>query len=539
MPSALIEEKPTRRARKPAAEPESLWPFWVSDNPRLTGNPTPSWESHHGGDYFHGDRLGRFMHKIERPLFGWQWDCERKILATGDGGLWCHPDVVLIIPRQSGKTQIVIARILYGLFYLGEKIVYTAQAWKTVKDVYDRLVGIIKSRPHLLRRLAPQPGVPDGYSETGNHGQIFTNNGGSLSMGPRAREPGRGQTLIDLAIFDEAFDIKDAHTTGLTGAQNAASNPQTIFISTAAVQTLHPNCHVLSAMRRNAIRGEPDLYGAEWRAPEGMRRDDPETWRLAQPSHGVTVRAREVGRELRRARTATLRLMFDADYLGWGDWPPDEEDAEPVIDPDAWRDLIMRAPELVGDICIGVERTLDSKWWCISAGSRTSDGRVYLELGYWQRVNIGQFAAALLELIELWDPAAIVVDAKSTALPIVNYMRKSGYDIEVLSTPKLAAYTRGFIDGIGSLDIGHAGQKLMDDAVESAQTRELPRGDIVFDEVESGIAVTPLKAMTICHGAVLEYAEERGETAPPSTGDDAVDLDAPAGHESGIMNLSF
>jgi hypothetical protein len=524
----------TSSSKAPAGD--GLWPYWVSEPPRLVGNPAPFWESHHGGDYFHGDRLGRFAHKTGHSLFGWQWDCERKILATRADGLWTHPDVALIITRQQGKTELVVWRILYGLFYLGEKIVYSAQRWKTVEDVYDRIVAIIDSRPSLKRRLQKTLGCPHGYSKQGNHGEVHLVNGGSLDMGPRTRAVGRGQTKIDLAIFDEAYDIKELNTPDLTGAQNASANPQTIFISTAAVAELHPNCHVLAGMRRNGLRQEPDLYAAEWRAPDGLSRDDPATWRLAQPSHGVTVRAREVGRELRRARTATLRKMFDADYLGWGEWPPDEEDTAPVVSRERWIALVERMPALVGDICIAVERTRDSQWWAVAAGQRTSDGRVHVEVGYWRRANIGQVAAALLELIELWNPAAIVVDAKSKAMPLVPYMTNQDIDITVVTTPKLATYTRGFIDGIESGDITHFGQKILEDAVDTATTRELPRGDIVWDDAEMGTVAAPLKAVTLVHGAVLEYAEEQGPAASPSLGEDIVDLDA---DPAGIMDVAF
>lgn len=530
-----VTKKTTSSSTK-APPADDLWPWWVSQPPRLVGNPAPAWEWHCGGDYFHGDRLGRFAHAAGHPLFGWQWDCERKILATRGDGLWAHPDVALIITRQQGKTEIIVWRILYGLFYLGEKIVYSAQRWKTVEDVYDRIAALIEEHPSLKRRLKSVQGCAGGMSKAGDHGEVHLTNGASLDMGPRTRAVGRGQTKIDLAIFDEAYDIKELNTPDLTGAQNASDNPQSIFISTAAVAELHPNCRVLAGMRRNGLRHEPDLYAAEWRAPDGLPRDDPATWVLAQPSHGVTVRAREVGRELRRARTQSLRKIFDADYLGWGEWPLDDEDAQPVITRDGWDALTDYGPALVGDICIAVERTRDSQWWAIAAGQRTAAGRVHVEVGYWRRANIGQVAAALLELIELWNPAAVVIDGHSKAMPLVPVMVGQGIDITVVTTPKLATYSRGFIDGVESGDVTHCGQKILGDAVDCASTRELPRGDIVWDEFESGLAVAPLQAITLVHGAVLDYATESGPAAAPQHGADMVDLDAP---REGIMDVAF
>jgi hypothetical protein len=289
-------------------------------------------------------------------------------------------------------------------------------------------------------------------------------------------------------------------------------------------------------MRRNGLRREPDLYAAEWAAPDGLERDNPEAWRLAQPSHGVTVQARQVARELRRARTATLRAIFDADYLGRGDWPPDEEDLAPVITAEAWEALINRAPVLVGDVCVAIERTRDKQWWAIAAGRRTADGRVHLEVGYWRRANIGQVAAAVLELVELWNPVAIIVDDRSAASPLVTYMRNQGIEIRASTTPQLARYTLGFIDAVMAGDITHAGQTILVDAIDGAVMRELPRGDSVWDEDESGSPIAPLKAMTLAHGAVLEFAEEPRAAASPAG--DIVDLDAGA-VEPSVLDVQF
>ncbi|WP_431231519.1 hypothetical protein ACQ856_18325 [Mycolicibacterium psychrotolerans] len=536
--AAGIATKP--RSGTNVVQEGDMWPWWVSTPPRLEGNPKPAWEHYdEAANFDDGDRLARFAHKVEAPFFGWQWDAARKIMAKRPDGLFAHPDVCLIIPRQNGKTQLIALRIIYGLFFLGEKIVYSAQRWKTVEDVYDRIVEIITRRPSLLRRLKPMPGCPDGYSKSGDHGEIYTENGGSLDMGPRTKAVGRGQTKIDLAIFDEAYDVKATLVGGLTGAQAHSKNKQTIFISTAAVESEHPDCGTLAGMRRNGLKKEPDLYAAEWCAPPTFANNDPDAWQIACPSYGVTLDQRFVAGEYRRARGQARTLaIFEADYLGWGQWPPDPDAGQTVIDKEMWEALVTLHPNLVGDICLAIERTLDTRYWCIAAGQRTADGRVHVEVGYWRAVNIGVVAAALVELVELWNPAAIIVDDRSKAKPIVGVMRNPtiGIEIETASTPKLAMYTQGFLDAIESGDVTHVGQTILGDAIDGLVMRELPRGDLVPDEKESGSPVAPLKAVMLVHGAVLEYAEEPGKTADPDTGDGyaAQDLD-----DVSVLDASF
>jgi hypothetical protein len=534
----------SRRPKKSAlSSPDvgGLWPWWVSQPANLTGNATPAWESHFPGDYWHGDRCGRFAHKVERPLFGWQWDSIRKILAVRpEDGLFTHPDVCLVIPRQEGKTQIIVFRILYGLFYLGEKILYTAQRWKTVEDVYDRIIEIIESRPSLARRLDTSK-VPDGHTKAGNHGEIHLLNGASLDMGPRTQAVGRGQTEIDLAVLDEAYAIKDLVVGGIRGAQLASENPQTIYLSTAPVLDYHPDCHVFANQRRNGRRHEPDLYAAEWCAPQDLSRDDPEAWRLAGPSFGVTVRARDVARELRDARaTARTLAIFEADYLGWGVWPADPDEIVRPIPMGEWEKLINLSPALVGDVCIAVARTQDRRWWAIAAGQRTVAGPVHVEVGYWEARNIGQVAATVLMLVERWDPPAVVVDSKDPAAPIAAVLKQQGIEMEVTHAGHYAVATQGIVDAVMAADITHAGQPLLNDVIEVAETRKLPRGDAVWDDL-SHPAIAALKAITLVHWAVLNFAEERGPAAAPVSSGAPVDLDSPmhAAEERSVLDIGF
>lgn len=517
--------KPRRaRAKRP------LWPAWVGVWPRLTGRQEPEHESSFEGDGTDGDRACQLGVRIARSRsLPWQWLTLRKILSRRPDGLWTHPDVCLIMPRQNGKTWVILLRILFGLFVLGERIVYSAQRGATADAAFKRVKEIIEHRPSLARRVVTITGGHQGS------GYIELRSGARVRFGVRSGDLGRGFDRIDLITFDEAYNLDEAEVASLTGSQLASPNAQTIYTSTPVVRDVHPNCSVFAGIRRRGRRKEKDLLYLEFAAPEPVddderaeRRNDPETWRLASPSYGVIQKERDVERFRKVATTRTALELFDADYCGWGDWPPDELDVDRAINSALWEERVDRAPALVGDRVIAVDREPRGKQrWAIVAGQRTAEGRVHGEVGYFRAAKLGEVAAYIMLLVELWDPAAVIVDSRSPAAPLAPYMKELGIEMHVTGTNQMALACGGLVAAVDGGDVSHSGQPVMADAVGVAIKRELPRGDFAWDTTEGAIA--QLVAFTLAYWGVLEFAEEQRAAAMPSVGhvDDGgpVDLD--------------
>lgn len=504
------------------------WPKYIGRWPRLTGRQEPEFWSGFEGDETDGDVAANLGFEFGARCMPWQWWALRKTLsrlpADDDGiRLWTHPDVVLAIPRQNGKTQIAILRILFGLFVLGETQIYSAQRWLTAEDVYDRLIEIIEASPWLKSRLQPKVGLPLGYSKAGERGEIQLRNGGSIRIGLRSGDLGRGLTKLDLVIFDEAYKLTEEQKSALTGAQKASENAQTIYLSTPPIIAIHPRCHVFAGLRRLGLRNAPDMFFAEWMAPRSMSRDDPDAARMANPSHGVIHKQRDMDSELRTATSPAALALFDADYMGWGDYPPDELDKVPLISLKAWRDMTDKAPVLVGDRVIAISRSWDRQLWAIAAGQRTAGGKIHVEVGYFRKASLPQVALFLAILIEMWDPAAVIVDSKNPANVLVARMAELGFEILEASTPQAAKAAGGFLDAALSAELSHVGQPILETAVQNAEKRDLPMGDFVWNTKD---AQNPqLDAISLLHWGVQTFAEELGESASPAVSQDVVDLD--------------
>lgn len=523
-----------------------MWPEWVGSWPRLKGRQVPEFESKQPGDeHAQADRCGRFGFDVGLRPMPWQWRSIQAITSVQDPTaeeledaeregrepirLWTHRDVCIECTRQQGKTLLIVLLILFHMFVLRSgRIIYTAQRWSTAYDVFKRVCAVINRVPWLKSRLAEKP------SKAGNRGVIKLRDPktGELyceaEFGPRSQDFGRGYTEIDLLIIDEAYDVDADEENNLTGAQSAAKNPQTIYISTPPVADAHPKCQSLADLHRMGHRCAPDLYYALYCAPRDMTRDNPEAWALAQPSYGVATNEREIRSKLAKAKTVAKRQIFDADYLGWGDYPPDEDEIGSPIPDTVW--AAMKAPvgpdgrpvvKLTGSCTLAVHKVRNRDVWSISAAQMTVDGRVHVEIAPVRSGSHHQIAEFLIAKVAEWNPVAVVMDRKNAAgQQVAPLLVAAGIEPVLIGAPEAAASCAGFLGDALDAKLSHAGQVILDDSVASAALRELPGGDAAWAEDSAGVA-GPLVAASQALWALRKFAKAPRRKAPKPAYDSA------------------
>jgi phage terminase large subunit-like protein len=82
----------------------------------------------------------------------WQTDIIRGLLREAGGG-WSASQAGLVVSRQNGKGQILVALELFGLFELGEQILHTAHSVRTSSDAFRRLWSVIQRHADLAGRV--------------------------------------------------------------------------------------------------------------------------------------------------------------------------------------------------------------------------------------------------------------------------------------------------------------------------------------------------------------------------------------------------
>ncbi|MGN7133393.1 hypothetical protein ACTHQY_08980 [Rhodococcoides corynebacterioides] len=485
--------------------------------PTLTGRQEPHLMWRSPGSSEHGSKAITLSTRMRARPMPWQEASLDAILAKNPDGSWTHSDCCIICPRQNGKSLILSLRIIYGLLVLGETIVFTAQRWTTAEDIYKRTVEMIQSRPTLWKRVKGKPTCSQG------RGIIETVNGGKVVFTTRSQDAGRGLTKLDLVIFDEAYNLTEGEMSALGPAQLAALDPQTIYASSAVNQEEQANGQVLAAVRRRGMDHEPEMYFAEFMAPPEMDRLDEETWKYANPSYGVIQTAKKIRKLMRGMSTARGRKNFDVEMLGRGDWPTEREfEAFSVISEETWSSMVNATPDLTGPIGIGLDRSLDRRWWAIAAAQRTTDGRIHVEVGYFQGGSHTEIVDLVVDLITAWDPCALVTDANSPAAVIEPQLLENDVELVKTTATQMVAACGGFYDdAVESPILSHTDQPVLTEAVEGAVKRTLPKGDWAWDR-QADAVIAPLVAATLARWALVTYGSRQKTTkaARPSVQSD-------------------
>lgn len=508
--------------------PRSDLPDFIGHWPRLIGRQEPEFESRHPGDEIEGDRCAQFGANVGMRCMPWQWVMERGILSLQPANeygerIFTHRDSCIEDTRQQGKTFSVVRLILFHLFVdpvpgraKARKLIYTAQRWSTAADVFDRVCDVIERNPYLKAQLARKPSRRD------NHGVIELKDGTKAEFAPRSQDFGRGLTEIDVLIVDESYDIVPSHIKNLRGAQSAAKNPQTIFISTPPVFAEHPNSQMLGDLHRQGKRHAPDLFYQLYAAPREMERDDPEAWRLAQPSYGIATDEREVRSTYEMDRlSARRRALFDADYLGWGSYPPPELEEDSEIPAEKWADMGTKrreiTPQLVGKPAVVLERTPGGPW-AIVAAWRTTSGLVHLEVGYCEIAAAATVAGRVATLVGAWDPCATLMRSGSAAAELLPELEKAGIEVTVVNRTEVAQGCGGFLNAALAGQFSHSDQQGLTDAVSAAVKKILPSGGFIWEMVDEATFAQLMGASLAHFGLVKHGSKPKRKTVAPRSG---------------------
>jgi len=256
------------------------------------------------------------------PLLPWQTRVLRTALELEDGRP-AYRDVLVSVPRQSGKSSLALALIVERLLRAPDQhVLYAAQ---------NRLAA----RAKMLRwwpRLAHSP-LGDRFKLYRGFGaeQIACDNGSTWELLSSNETAGHGETT-DLVVVDEAWVHQDSRVEQAVRPTMATREDAQLWaMSTAGTAKSVWWRQKLDAGRAAAEMGVSDgLACFDWSAPETANPADEATWRGCMPALGRLVTLRTVRTDLGNMGIPEFRRA----YLN--QWPDAASEGWRVFDRDAW-----------------------------------------------------------------------------------------------------------------------------------------------------------------------------------------------------------
>jgi hypothetical protein len=421
------------------------------------------------------------MAEIGLKLDPWQQDVLRDAMGRDRAGEWVADEVVTVVPRQNGKTVLLLARALWGVLLGGERlVVFSAHQFKTARESFLTLKSWCET--DVLQAYDPVVRLQAGSEMVEFPGL------GRIQFIARSRTSGRGFSP-DCAILDEAFELDDLALDAIKPSLSAAKAPQMWFASSAP----HPTSTVL---RRLCLRGRGDdgdrLVYHEWCAPLDCELDDPRAWAAANPALGSRLTERFTRSELQ----ALDPEGFGRERLGH--W--EEEEVGAIFPLGLWTSLADPMATATGAKAIAIDVSPDRRRAVIAAAGGLEDGRVLVEVLH-EDEGVSWVVDQVAALVAVHHPGAVVVDGAGQSETLIAPLERAGVHVTRTTPREMAAACGALHDAVLERKLAHMDQAVLNAAVDGAAQRTL--GDAwAWSRRSSRSNVTPLVAALLAHWAV-------------------------------------
>jgi phage terminase large subunit-like protein len=245
-----------------------------------------------------------------------------------DTGELFYEEIVVTVPRQSGKTTLILALMVWRCLMMARRlddkqvVTYLAQSGKLARRKLER-----EFIPMLRKALGftevphsrAQPTSPTEFKPSMNNGSehVLFGTGSFLQIEAPTGTGSHGDVL-DVAVIDEAFAREDDLVEQAVDAATVTRrSPQTFVISTAGNERSSFLWRKVLAGRRGVEAGGSgrSCY-FEWSVPDDAAYDDPAVWARYLPALGHTITVQRLTARLHKALANPDEVDEDGDEPG-------------------------------------------------------------------------------------------------------------------------------------------------------------------------------------------------------------------------------
>ena len=452
----------------------------------------------------------------------WQFYCLMLLFLVDEDGQWAATEAGILVARQNGKGEILLAYDLCHLFLFSRKdkkhktILHTSHEVKTNDESREKLFAVIRANSFLMKRVK---NLFEGNTKQGvwlkpRKGQ---KRGDRLMFIARSKNSGRGFTC-DVLVCDEAQELGRASLNALTYMLTTIKNRQELYVGTVPDPEVN-DCEVFEGLRDRG-RGPLDVnlrvLWIEW-SPEGS--NDPEIaenldrsllvyWEQANPSMYERVYPEATQEEFNKDTTPG-KTSFSRERLSiWPDPLPEEEQSMNELDMVKWANGTIQ--RRIGAPCVlAVSIGRGGGWSSISGAQLLDNGDVLVEHLDTRSQSLW-VPAALKNYRAIYSAPLIVLDEKNGAT-ILNEMQRLGVPHMAMNMSEVAAAFDLFHELVNADRVVHPPQEELTISMHSAVPRIMSRGQNLqtWDQGDPREIVTPTQSVTLAIWGCMRMATSR------------------------------
>jgi phage terminase large subunit-like protein len=411
-----------------------------------------------------------------------------------DTGRLAYREIRLTVPRQSGKTTLMLALMVHRSLAMGgrQRVGYTAQTGqaarsKFVDDHVPVVVGSMFAKKASIRRA------------NGSEAILWDN--GSIWSVLRTTETAGHGAQFDLAVCDEAMALPDDRLEqALKPTMVTRPEPQMWIVSTAGdMSSVWFNGKVDDG-RDRVNRGITDgVAFFEWSAPADADPASEDTWRACMPALGHTINIDAIHSDFNSMRLVEFRRAYMNQRQ-------DRSATEPwqVIAEDTWRDLIDLRSRIADEPVLAIDVTPDRSAAAIAAAGLRGDGKLHVEV-IEHRTGTNWVVPWFAKRAGRYPH--VIVDPSGPAGPLVTQLEAAGQKVRSVKSRWHAHAVSQFYDAVVTGNLAHLGQLELEVALAGAAQRKY--GELwLWSRRDLATDVCPLVATSLAVGGVVDPGEE-------------------------------
>ena len=434
-----------------------------------------------------GPEAIELYNKSENTALEWQVSLTYDIMAVDKEGLWIHQKFGYSVPRRNGKSEMALARCIYGLKN-GERILYTAHRASTAHSIWDR-----------LGRLCAKCSIPitSSFRAFGKE-HLYTENS-TIEFRTRTSTGGLGEGY-DTLIIDEAQEYTPEQETALKYVVSDSPNPQTILFGTPP--TAISAGTVFPKFRKAVLQTETYASGwAEWSIPEMSDVNDVDLWYETNPSMGYHLNERKIRSEIGDDTTD-----FNIQRLGlWIKY-----NQRSAISRNEWDALqVDKLPELTGQLFAGVKFGVDGQNVALSIAARTKDGRIFCEAVDCKPIRNG--IGWIIAFLKTADVRCSVADGKNGLDVLLDTAKSEKVKhLDAVTVAQVIKANSVFDMAMEKGSFVHMHQSAVTQVVTNCERRKIgANGGLGYQSMLEGADIALLDSMILAHWICSETKAEK------------------------------